>query len=119
MLTQVQKDKLLKAVENAIHPGACMYTYQGQPSCVIGWLAHLEGVPIHELRLWGGSINTVFLKHEWQGKQFPLVNYSLDLLGYLQKLWDGSSPSHQPEFVRVEMRKIIEEWPLCTEEKTA
>lgn len=102
MITQKQKENLLLAAQRAIHPGACTYTLNNNPCCVIGQLAHIEGVSLEIIDTWGNR--TVINLDD----RPTFLGYPMDLLNRLQCIWDlGSS-----EATRDTMVTTIEDYPL-------
>ncbi len=104
MLTREKVRKLHKAIAAAREPGKCRYTKGGQPCCVMGQLAVLEGVSVARLRSWDG----VGSKIMGLGELFPeeLQAYPAPLLSDVQAAFDLSLNEDAPT-LRKRMRNIV------------
>lgn len=90
-ITREQYNKIVKAIRSAQKPGKCSYEHAGEPCCVIGQLAALEGVSPETLIEWdrmdSSRVTDVLDKYEDLGQE-ALGEYPLRLLQDLQDHWD-------------------------------
>ncbi len=97
MLTEKQKQELHKAIEKAKQPGACRYASEAvaSPLCVVGQLAHMQGVSVETLRKWDKHIGvkvqgpgiSELVEAAMPGTE-KLEGFPVDLLERLQSKWD-------------------------------
>ena len=127
--TFAQKEKLLKAIEQAKNPGKCNYFFDGKACCVVGQLAALEGVHPSTLSKWdnfqlwnitkqdhnevevptGTSVGDIFI----QFAPDELKLYDLTLLQKLQTAWDNEgnviSDETEKDSLKARMKEIVNE----------
>ncbi len=119
MLTRDQERKLRKAIKSARGHGACQYVKSSKPYCVMGQLAHLEGVPLKVLRRWDTEAtfsegapdvasNSIMGVHQDGNLPARLKLYPMRLLNSLQRCFDHSVPDWTAERVRTDMLRILD-----------
>jgi hypothetical protein len=101
-LTPKQIRNLHTAIERAEGFDKCKYTRGGQPRCVIGQLAALEGVPVEVMKKWDTytAANTVEDIYN-EDDAAPLRKYPLTLLAELQTAWDDSFYGRYEDYQKV------------------
>ncbi len=112
MLTRDQLLKLQYSIDAAADYAMCAYQKNGAPCCVMGQLAHREGVSVEELERWDGldaSENDIR-----QIRPSELQSYPMTLLMDLQILWDcGSIPTdnqtdmNSAQWARAQMHTLV------------
>lgn len=105
-LTEEQYNNVLKAIDLAKGPGACLYIDDDDdsPMCVIAQLAKIEGDDYLSLKGLGSTVTIAI-----NGKKFPgLSKYDGDFLNYLQTMWDKSF-GREEHIVKIDMKSFAED----------
>lgn len=104
-----KKDKLYLAIKRAKGHGKCCYEINGEPCCIIGHLAIIEGLSINTLKKWDNESATSFSAvsaNNKRGTKTLSNKYGSSFLCRLQLMWDlvGDSTAES----RKKMRKLVE-----------
>jgi len=103
--TQDQIDKLNKAIDLAEEFGACLYTQDGKPCCVIAQLASLEGINVKRFDVGLKPIDA-YLR---LGRFKELDVYPREFLVGLQNIWDSKQIYKTEDNARAAMRQFVKE----------
>jgi hypothetical protein len=102
VITDIQKIKLITAIDKAEGHGSLAYTVEGRPACVIAQLALLEGASVNLIKKWDDSVFVILGK---SSTPKGLKEYPSKLLQYLQFLWDDRTINHT--VARERMRELV------------
>lgn len=100
-----QIDKLNKAIDLAEEFGACIYTQDGKPCCVIAQLAALEGIDVKRLDVNLKSIDAYLRTERFK----ELDVYPREFLVGLQNIWDSKQIYKTADNARAAMRQFFKE----------